>query len=102
MITFFKNLFKPSADLTLLVKQGALVVDVRTLMEYKSGHISGSKNIPLNSLKNDVQNLRQLNKPIITVCQSGGRSSMAKSILQSAGLEVYNGGGWRSLQNKIQ
>lgn len=102
MITFLKNLFKPSADLTLLIKQCALVVDVRTMIEYKSGHISGSKNIPLNSLKNNVQSLKQLNKPIITVCQSGGRSSMAKSILQSAGLEVYNGGGWRSLQNKIQ
>jgi rhodanese-related sulfurtransferase len=35
------------------------------------------------------------------VCQSGGRSSMAKSILKNAGIEVYNGGGWMSLQSKL-
>ena len=40
-------------------------------------------------------------KPIITVCQSGARSGMAKGILKSAGIEVYNGGSWFGLRSKI-
>jgi phage shock protein E len=38
---------------------------------------------------------------LITVCRSGSRSSMAKSILASAGIEVYNGGPWNSLEKKL-
>ena len=42
------------------------------------------------------------NKPIITCCASGMRSASAKSILKSNGFsQVYNGGGWSSLRNKI-
>ena len=46
MFTFFKSLFKPKADLAKLVKEGALIVDVRTKGEFQEGHIEGSKNIP--------------------------------------------------------
>jgi rhodanese-related sulfurtransferase len=48
----------------------------------------------LNKLKKD--------NPIITCCASGMRSASAKSILKSNGFtEVHNGGGWSSLQNKL-
>jgi rhodanese-related sulfurtransferase len=43
-----------------------------------------------------------MNKPIITVCRSGSRSGMAKRIIQSAGIEVYNGGPWNVLIEKIK
>lgn len=42
-----------------------------------------------------------MGKPIITVCQSGARSGMAKGILKAAGIEVYNGGSWFGLRSKI-
>jgi phage shock protein E len=102
MITFIKNLFKPSADIAMLVKEGAVIVDVRTKSEYQSGHIEGSKNIPLDTIKKETEKLKRLNKPIITVCMSGSRSGMAKSILASSGIKVYNGGAWTSLKRKIQ
>ena len=102
MLSFFKKLFKPSADFAQLVKEGAVIVDVRTKGEYQSGHIDGSKNIPLDNIKMEVQNIKKLNKPIITVCRSGNRSGMARSILLSAGVEVYNGGAWTSLKKQIQ
>jgi phage shock protein E len=35
------------------------------------------------------------------VCRSGNRSGSAKAILEKEGIEVYNGGAWDSLQNKI-
>jgi len=99
MLAFIKNLFKPKADLKKLVKEGAVVIDVRTKGEYQSGHIEGSKNIPLDTIKKEVEKLKKLNKPVVTVCRSGNRSAMAKSILSSAGIEAYNGGAWTTLKN---
>ena len=84
-----------------LVNNGAIIADVRTAGEYRAGHIPGSKNFPLDNIRTQVTVLKKLNKPVITVCRSGARSGMAKSILRSAGLEVYNGGSWSSLKNKI-
>lgn len=102
MFSFFKNLFKPAADLAKLVKEGAVIVDVRTKGEFQAGHIKGSRNIPLDSVKTQVQQLKKSGKPVITVCQSGNRSAMAKSIFSSAGIEVYNGGAWTSLKRQLQ
>lgn len=91
----------PSVDLAELVKNGATIVDVRTKGEYASGHIRGSINIPLDQLTNKMGQLKK-DKPIITCCASGMRSSSAKSILKSNGFtNVHNGGGWGSLQYKI-
>ena len=51
MFTIFKNLFKQSADLSKLLNEGAEIVDVRTKDEFRMGHIDGSKNIPLDTIK---------------------------------------------------
>ncbi|HWR33606.1 MAG TPA: rhodanese-like domain-containing protein, partial [Chitinophagaceae bacterium] len=84
-----------------LMQQGAQIIDVRTIGEYRSGHIRGSVNIPLDTLQQNLSKLKK-DKPIITCCASGMRSGSAKNILKSNGFaEVYNGGGWVSLQNKI-
>ncbi len=102
MLGFLKKLSgKSSPDYKELVKDGALIIDVRTVEEYRSGHISGSKNYPLDQIRNQVQAIKKLNKPVITVCRSGARSGVARNILKSAGVEVYNGGAWTSLNTKI-
>lgn len=77
-------------------------MDVRTTGEYQVGHIEGSKNIPLDVVKQEVEGLKKLNKPLITACRSGNRSAMAKSTLSAAGIEVYNGGSWTNLKRQIQ
>lgn len=91
----------PKVDYQELVKNGAQIIDVRTKGEFQSGHIKGSKNIPLQSLQNNMKKIRK-DKPVITCCASGMRSGSAKSMLKANGYsEVYNGGGWMSLRNKI-
>ena len=102
MIDFIKGLFKPRADFLKLVKEGAVTIDVRTKGEYQAGHIEGSKNVPLDTVKNEAAALKKLNKPVITVYRSGNRSGMTKSILATEGIEVYNGGAWTSLKRQIQ
>lgn len=102
MLGLLKKLFGgTSVSYKELMSNGAVIVDVRSTGEFKAGHIPGSKNFPLDSIRSKVAELKKLNKPVITVCRSGARSGMAKSILKSAGLEVYNGGPWTSLKNKI-
>ena len=103
MIQTIKNLLGigPKVDYAELVKNGAVILDVRTKGEYSGGHIRGSINIPLDTLSNNLNKLKK-DKPIITCCASGMRSASAKSILKSHGFkDVYNGGGWSSLNNKI-
>ncbi|HEX4875808.1 MAG TPA: rhodanese-like domain-containing protein [Chitinophagaceae bacterium] len=102
MLGLIKKLFGGTkVDYKELLSNGAIIIDVRSNSEYKSGHIPGSRNFPLDSIKNRIADLKKLNKPVITVCRSGARSGMAKNILKSAGIEVYNGGAWDSLKNKI-
>ena len=104
MLNIIKNLFGfgPKMDYAELVKQGAIILDVRSKGEYSSGHIKGSVNIAVETLSSNLDKLKDKNKPIITCCASGMRSAAAKNLLKSKGYaEVYNGGSWGSLRNKI-
>lgn len=102
MLQFIRNLFhKETVDFSHLVSAGAVIVDVRSTGEFLSGHITGSKNIPLESIPQKLNELKRLHKPIITVCRSGNRSASAKAILEKAGIEVYNGGSWVNLKHHI-
>lgn len=101
MFSFLKKLFGPGADYKSLVAKGAIIVDVRSPQEFDSGHIKGSKNIPVNIIQREITAIKKWGKPVITVCQSGARSGMAKSALKQAGIEVYNGGSWIGLRSKI-
>ena len=105
MIDAIKKLFGfgPSTNYAELVKQGAIIVDVRSKGEYSGGHVNGSINIPLDTLSSNLGKLKDKNKAIITCCASGMRSASAKGILKSKGYaSVYNGGGWSSLNNKLR
>ena len=94
--------FGPSVNYADLVKQGAIILDVRSKGEYSGGHINGSVNISVDTLSSNLSKLKDKNKTIITCCASGMRSASAKSILKSNGYtNVYNGGGWSNLKNKI-
>lgn len=105
MLTALKKLlgFGPAVDYKQLLREGAVIVDVRTKGEYAGGHIGGSINIPVDQLKKSIAKLKDKNKPIITCCASGMRSAGAKGILKAQGYTaVYNGGAWSSLASKIR
>jgi rhodanese-related sulfurtransferase len=84
-------------DLATVIAQGAQIIDVRTSAEFQGGHLKKAVNIPLDKLGNSLKKISK-DKPVITCCASGMRSSSAKSILQKAGYTVYNGGSWTSLR----
>lgn len=103
MLDSIKSLFGlQKNDYVELIKNGAIILDVRSKSEYTGGHIMGSINISVDQLSSNLHKLKDKTKPVITCCASGMRSATAKSILESNGFtEVHNGGGWMSLQNKI-
>ena len=105
MLTLIKKILGigPKADLSQLVKDGAIILDVRTKSEYGSGHIRGSVNIPVEQLSKNLHKFKDKKRTIITCCASGMRSYSAKGILKSIGFaNVHNGGGWHSLNNKLR
>jgi phage shock protein E len=103
MLNFIRKIFEPSpvVDYKHLLASGAQIIDVRTAGEFSNGHIHGSKNISLNALQNQLSKIDK-QKPVIVCCASGMRSASAAGMLKNAGFkEVYNGGGWMSLQKKL-
>ena len=104
MIQAIKNLFGvgPKTDYSELIKQGAIILDVRSKGEFAGGHIKNAINIPVDQLNNNLLKLKDKNKCIVCCCASGMRSGTAKRILESQGYQaVFNGGSWNSLQNKL-
>ncbi len=73
------------------------IVDVRTPGEFMGGNVAGSINIPLQEIQQRIDEIKNLPKPIVLCCASGGRSSMATSFLQSNGIECSNAGSWVNL-----
>jgi phage shock protein E len=83
--------------LPALLKDGAQVVDVRSLAEFAGGHAAGSMNIPLSEIGERAQELDR-NRPVIVCCASGTRSALAAHRLRGQGFKrVLNAGSWRSL-----
>ena len=72
-----------------------IIVDVRTHGEFQSGHVHGSKNIPLNQIKGKISSLKKQKKRVILCCASGMRSGRATKILRSEGIDAHNGGSWQ-------
>ena len=98
MFEFFKNLFKKeTVDIEALLKEGAVIIDVRTVKEFKSGHPKGSINIPLQVINKNMLKIRSYNKPVIACCASGRRSGMAARMLKAQGIDAYNGGAWTNV-----
>jgi len=66
------------------------LVDVRQQGEWESGHATKAVHIPLGEIKQRMDEIAR-DKPVIVVCASGARSSMAATALANAGFaEVYN------------
>jgi len=79
----------------------AILLDVRTPREYNEAAIKDSLNIPLQELHNRVQEIKQLNKPVIVYCQSGVRSAKAAKYLNLNNIETVNGGGWKRVKSVL-
>ena len=78
------------------------LLDVRTPAEFETGHIPGSYNVPLDTLRVHREELsRHLDEDVVLVCRSGNRAEQAEKALAEVGLpglRVLDGGlvGWEA------
>ena len=84
------------ADVDTLPRDGSVtLLDTRTTGEFAGGHIDGFTNIPVDELRERLDELDK-SKPVYVICQSGLRSYIACRILAGNGFECYNfSGGFR-------
>lgn len=83
------------------IAKGAIILDVRTPEEYKTGHIEGSINISLGTIRERYAEL-DTSKTYITTCSHGLRSVKVESLLKERGFKhVYNGGAWVDLEKVV-
>ncbi len=66
------------------------LIDIREPYEYKSGTLKTAKNIPMGNLLNAPNKYLIKDKTYYIMCQSGGRSSNACSVLKKQGYNVIN------------
>ena len=80
---------------TIPEDKSVVLLDVRTVAEFSRGHIDGFKNIPVDELRERINEIEK-GKPVYLICQSGLRSYIASRILEGNGYETYNfSGGFR-------
>ena len=72
----------------------ASIIDVRTPGEFASGHVKGSLNIPMQEVRERIDEIRAMAEPRIFVCASGNRSGQVVRFLSQVGISCENGGSW--------
>ena len=82
-----------NAEKIIKEKQGT-IVDVRTQVEFMGGNVTGSINIPLQEIQQRMDEIKNLNQPLVLCCASGNRSGQATQFLSHQGIECVNGGSW--------
>lgn len=76
----------PGEAVLWINREHALVLDVRNAAEFAGGHITEARNIPLESLPEQLKTLhKHKNKPVLVHCQGGVRSAKACQVLKNAG-----------------
>ncbi len=85
-----------AADAQAYLKNGALVIDVRSVGEFNSGHLAKAINVPLDEVETAVpKRVKDKSQVLLLHCASGMRSGMAKSKLQGMGYtNAFNLGGY--------
>jgi rhodanese-related sulfurtransferase len=91
----------PTAAIRLMNNDDAVVVDVREAGDFSKGHIKNAKNIPMSSLKQQLDTVAKVKDlPVLMYCRSGNVSGKACRVLKRSGFtNVHNltGGilGWQ-------
>ena len=94
---FLRRKGQISADQAVArLKQGAVLIDVRSPAEYGAGHLKGAINIPLQEIDSLIgRQVKDKDQVLLLHCQSGMRSGMAKNRLNALGYtRAYNLGSY--------
>lgn len=79
--------------------QNSTLIDIREPYELEvDGFVVGAINIPMGEIPENLEKIKDMPKPIVIFCRSGGRASSTLNFLKESGLEdVFNGGGFNDV-----
>ena len=88
----------------LLMEKGAVLLDVRSVQEYRAGHLRSAVNLPLDRLGKEIQTLvKDPGTPLYLYCRSGRRSAEGLKVLQKMKYKkLYDLGGMKAAQKKLE
>jgi hydroxyacylglutathione hydrolase len=72
----------------LMAQDSVEVLDVREKDERDEGYIVGTRHMPYRLVRSFVDDLRGEERPIVTICTTGNRATIAASVLQAAGIDA--------------
>ncbi|MBN9379723.1 MAG: rhodanese-like domain-containing protein [Chitinophagaceae bacterium] len=97
------RLISGNAGVRQALRDGGVVIDLRTAYEFDQGHVPGALNIPIDRIKANIARIRDLRRPVILCCSAGAHCREGIEILRNAGItQVHNGGDWQSLWRVIK
>lgn len=98
----FLEVSSDERDLSRWVRDGAILLDVRTATEFASGHVAGALNYPLGRIREDHVKLDPA-QSYVTYCSHGLRSRKVASLLRERGFSrVVNGGPMSELEAALR
>lgn len=86
------------------LREQALILDVRSVGEFESGHLPGAMNIPHTELRDRIEEVREAaaGRPVRALCGSGVRSHIANRVLAQAGFDSASmSGGMLTLRSVL-
>lgn len=91
----------------LINREKAVVIDVCSKDEYASGHVAGSRNIPLDEIASAKNLPANKEQPLVVVCATGSRAGRAAAQLAKLGhqkVHVLSGGmgAWREANLPVE
>jgi rhodanese-related sulfurtransferase len=92
---------RPESEVAAAIKDGALVIDVRTALEARKGMVPGARNMDMLTLGRHLDELPR-DRTIVTYCKTGGRAGKARDILDGNGFTVMNGGGYATVLKIVE
>jgi phage shock protein E len=96
--------FVPAEKARQLLRDRAVIVDVRSPGEFESGHLSAALNIPLGTLAGEApRRIPDRDQAVLLHCLSGGRSEMARQQLKRLGYRnVFNLGSYARAEKIVR
>lgn len=93
----------PAASAREHLKQGALLVDVRTVAEYNTAHLTNAINIPLDQIEQELpRRVPDKGQVVLLHCRSGRRSGVAEQQLRALGYtNVFNVGSYGQAEKLV-
>ncbi len=95
---FFRKVIKMTT-VDAIKNPNATLIDIREPYELEiDGSVEGSVNIPMGEIPDKLEEIKNMPKPVVIFCRSGGRASSTLNFLLENGMEdVFNGGGFNDV-----